>query len=261
MSSSRRPGVPATAVAASPIPSDRVLKSRHSDQSMEHNKKTRAGTYKALQKVDSKKDSGRGPGTLTNAPIINISVQNNHLSSPTSPSTSAPGDPSDAALADELDYITITTPAISSPNALAPSRADKASRILGIRHRRSMEPIPASTRNSIVSTRSLRDAPPLASYVPTLPLTSLYVVSGLPKSPHTWTLADPDSVLGLHHSESAVNRWWRPEVLGSTVSPGAGGGKKKKRGKTEETLKGAGALSKQEVGKMLSKALKVRPKH
>ena len=159
------------------------------------------------------------------------------------------------ALADELDYITIHPPAISSPTAL--NRTDKASRILGIRHRRSMEPIPASARNSIVSTRSAREPSPLPSFVPTLPLTSLYVVSGLPKSPHTWTLADPDSVMGLHHSEGAVSRWWRPEVLGSTVSPGAGGGKKKKRGKGEEVLKGAGALSKQEVSKMLSKALKV----
>ena len=121
-----------------------------------------------------------------------------------------------------------------------------------------MEPIPASTRNSIVSTHSVREAAPIASFVPSLPLASLYVVSGLPKSPQTWTLADPDSVLGLHHAEGAVNRWWRPEVLGSTVSPGAGGGKKKKRGKGEETIKGAGALTKQEVGKMLSKALKVR---
>lgn len=101
----------------------------------------------------------------------------------------------------------------------------------------------------------------MASFVPILPLTSLYVVSGLPKSPHTWTLADPDSVMGLHHGEGAVSRWWRPEVLGSTVSPGAGGGKKKKRGKGEEILKGAGALSKQEVGKMLSKALKVSSIH
>lgn len=111
-----------------------------------------------------------------------------------------------------------------------------------------------------MSTRSLRDAPPVASHVPTLPLASLYVVSGLPKSPHTWTLADPDSVLGLHHSESAVSRWWRPEVLGSTVSPGAGGApkKKSKRNRHEDPAKGAGALSKQEVGKMLSKALKVR---
>jgi hypothetical protein len=47
------------------------------------------------------------------------------------------------------------------------------------------------------------------------------------------------------------------EVLGSTISPGAGGGKKKKN--DTEALKGAGALSKQEVGKMLSKALEVSP--
>jgi hypothetical protein len=52
------------------------------------------------------------------------------------------------------------------------------------------------------------------------PLTSLYLVAGLPKSHHAWTLADPDSVLGLQHSDGAVGRWWRPEVLGSTVSPG-----------------------------------------
>lgn len=121
-----------------------------------------------------------------------------------------------------------------------------------------MEPIPASTRTSIVSTRSAPSTP--TQHAPTLPLTSLYVVSGLPKSPHTWTLADPDAVLGLSHSEGAVARWWRPEVLGSTVSPGAGGGKKKKKankGESTEILKGAGALSKAEVGKMLSKALKL----
>lgn len=113
---------------------------------------------------------------------------------------------------------------------------------------------------------SIRSAPapdvtPAPPSGPTLPLASLYVVSGLPKSPHTWTLADPDSVLGLHHSEGAVSRWWRPEVLGSTVSPGAGGGKKKRKGKSEDTatvFSSSGHLSKQEVGKMLSKALKVR---
>ncbi|KAJ7783780.1 AEX-3 domain-containing protein [Mycena maculata] len=150
------------------------------------------------------------------------------------------------SLAEELDFVTVRSPA-----------TDKASRVLGIQHRASMEPIPASTRTSIVSSRSARPAPPTPSFTPTSPLTSLYVVSGLPKSPHTWTLADPDSVLGLHHADGAVSRFWRPEVLGSTVSPGAGGGaKKKKRGK-EEVLKGAGALSKQEVGKMLSKALKL----
>lgn len=258
MSSARRAGLPATAVAASPLPTDKVLKSWYSDQSFEHNKKSRTGVQRMpSQKLEPKKDGvfSKSPGTSGNTPIINISVPNTHPSSSSAP---APADAVelDVALADELDYITVATPANSSPNALGTVRTDKASRILGIKHRKSMEPIPASARNSIVSTRSLRDAPPMASFVPTLPLTSLYVVSGLPKSPHTWTLADPDSVLGLHHSESAVNRWWRPEVLGSTVSPGAGGGKKKKRGK-DEVSKGAGALSKQEVGKMLSKALKV----
>ncbi|KAK7468897.1 hypothetical protein VKT23_003394 [Stygiomarasmius scandens] len=143
----------------------------------------------------------------------------------------------------------------SDQKALLPST--KASKVLGIRHRASMEPVPASARNSIVSTRSAREVPSIPSFNSSLPLTSLYVVSGLPKSPHTWTLADPDAVLGLHHSEGAVSRWWRPEVLGSTVSPGAGGGKRKKRGKPDELMKGAGALSKQEVGKMLSKALKL----
>lgn len=246
MASIRRPSVP-----PSPAPADRILKSRFSDQSLSEIQKTRSKPVK--------NDSAR---SSAGTPVINISLENknnsttpaNHTAVPTN-STSHSTEPS--ALADELDYITITAPAISTPNALSSHRTDKASRILGIKHRRSMEPIPASARNSIVSTRSARDPPPMASFVPTLPLTSLYVVSGLPKSPHTWTLADPDSVMGLHHSDGAVSRWWRPEVLGSTVSPGAGGGKKKKRGKNEEVMKGAGALSKQEVGKMLSKALKL----
>ncbi|SRR6266702_2159933 len=165
----------------------------------------------------------------------------------------------DSGLADELDYISVTAPSSVGHQLV---RSDKASRILGVHHRRSMEPIPAAVRTSIVSTRSAREVPSIQSFTPTLPLTSLYVVSGLPKAPHTWTLADPDSVMGLTHSEGAVNRWWRAEVLGSTVSPGAGGGKKKRRVKGDtEILKGAGALSKQEVGKMLSKALKVRTVH
>lgn len=161
----------------------------------------------------------------------------------------------DFGLADELDYISINAPS-SAGHQLA--RSDKASRVLGVQHRRSMEPIPASVRTSLVSTRSAREVPSVQTFTPTLPLTSLYVVSGLPKAPHTWTLADPDSVMGLTHSDGAVSRWWRAEVLGSTVSPGAGGGKKKRKVKGDtEVLKGAGALSKQEVGKMLSKALKV----
>lgn len=161
----------------------------------------------------------------------------------------------DFGLADELDYISINAPSSVGHQLV---RSDKASRILGVQHRRSMEPIPASVRTSLVSTRSAREVPSVQTFTPTLPLTSLYVVSGLPKAPHTWTLADPDSVMGLTHSDGAVSRWWRAEVLGSTVSPGAGGGKKKRKVKGDtEILKGAGALSKQEVGKMLSKALKV----
>ncbi|KAF7306924.1 DENN domain-containing protein [Mycena indigotica] len=156
------------------------------------------------------------------------------------------------SLAEELDFVTI-----DAIPGNPPIPRDKASRILGVAHRASMEPIPASSRTSLVSTRSARPAAPAPPFNPTSPLTSLYVVSGLPKSPHTWTLADPDAVLGLSHSDSAVNRFWRPEVLGSTVSPGAGGGIKKKRRGKEETSKGAGALSKAEVGKMLSKALKL----
>jgi nicotinamide N-methyltransferase len=240
----RRPSVPPTAVAATPTPliGEKILKSRWSEQSLpEHDKKSRSNAPKAsnfTSKFDPKRDTSN-PSAAPGTPIINIS-------------------PLDAALADELDYITVSAPTGSIPNTLSNNhRTDKASRILGIKHRRSMEPIPASARASIVSTRSARDLPPMPPFTATLPLTSLYVVSGLPKSPHTWTLADPDSVMGLHHSDGAVSRWWRPEVLGSTISPGAGGGKKKKRGKTEEIMKGAGALSKQEVGKMLSKALKV----
>lgn len=253
MAVSRRPSLPSPAVAASPtVVGERSLRSRFSDQSLQqtsqqHQQKSHRLNLRS-PKSDPKPEVAESDPTrsglkkdlvVSGTPVINIS--------PNIPPTDDP------ALADELDYITVE----SDPLAHIP-RADKASRILGVRHRRSMEPIPASNRTSIVSTRSARDAPPSPSFTPTLPLTSLYVVSGLPKSPHTWTLADPDSVLGLHHSDSAVSRWWRPEVLGSTVSPGAGGGgKKKRRGKVEETMKGAGALTKQEVGKMLSKALKV----
>ncbi|KAI0073132.1 hypothetical protein K474DRAFT_1692777 [Panus rudis PR-1116 ss-1] len=163
---------------------------------------------------------------------------------------------------EELD--SAPRPLVSSASLVRKqTQKDKASRVLGIRHRRSMEPIPASNRASMASARSApaqSTNPPQQSSGPTLPLASLYVVSGLPKSPHTWTLADPDSVLGLHHTEGAVGRWWRPEVLGSTVSPGAGGGKKKRKGKTEDSstvFSSSGHLSKQEVGKMLSKALKL----
>ncbi|KAF6766037.1 AEX-3 domain-containing protein [Ephemerocybe angulata] len=242
--------MPSPAVAASPA-SDSPLRSRFSDHSLEVPKRTRSTNATAAaarrlpsttsKSADPKKDTSRTFSSGTHdslAAVINIAV---HPSPSTTTIISQTQD-QDPALADELDYITTRRPAFLASATVA-----------------AWSPFPASTRNSIVSTRSLRDVPAVVSqHVPNLPLTSLYVVSGLPKSPHTWTLADPDSVMGLHHGEGAVNRWWRPEVLGSTVSPGAGGGKKKtRRGKADEITKGAGALSKQEVGKMLSKALKL----
>ncbi|KAG9026759.1 hypothetical protein FRB95_008508 [Tulasnella sp. JGI-2019a] len=100
-----------------------------------------------------------------------------------------------------------------------------------------------------------------------MPLTSLYLVSGLPKNPSTWTLADADSVAGVHHSEGAVGRWWRAEVLGSTITPGVGGSKdkKKKRGVKNPSLRAGvsesaetkAGLVKGDLGKMLSKSLKL----
>ncbi|KAK0465029.1 DENN domain-containing protein [Desarmillaria tabescens] len=248
--------------ATSPVEGERKLRSRFPDQSLSDRQTGFGGGKRKVERAtDPKKENGLDPrggpqlGQLD--PSIKSPIGNSigHGISSSSIIKHGDDDQLNDALANELDYITVT-----APNGYFPSqhfRGDKASRILGIKHRRSMEPIPASARTSIVSTRSARDGLPAPSFTPNSPLTSLYVVSGLPKSPHTWTLADPDSVLGLHHSDGAVSRWWRPEVLGSTVSPGAGGGKKKKRGKGEEVMKGAGALSKQEVGKMLSKALKL----
>ncbi|KDQ05918.1 hypothetical protein BOTBODRAFT_122115 [Botryobasidium botryosum FD-172 SS1] len=107
-------------------------------------------------------------------------------------------------------------------------------------------------------------APSSASSQPATPLTTLYLVSGLPKSPQTWTLADADSVTGLNHTEGAVGRFWRAEVLGSSVTPGIGGKKKKKRSGiipddsalSSASLKRDG-LSKSDLGKMLSKSLKL----
>lgn len=261
MSSYSRKRVPAPSLTVGESP----LANRWSDQSLGSGDRKRTISQIASSNLSLRSLSGKSPekGVLTtaviSAPVVNIShSQNNSI------------DGTQKQLADELDYITVSSPnqntpttppdsAVASAALAAIQHSDKASRILGIQHRRSMEPIPASRQGSIVSTHSAREAAPAPAFSPSLPLTSLYVVSGLPKSPHTWTLADPDSVLGLHHSDSAVNRWWRPEVLGSTVSPGAGGGqkKKKKHGKHDEIMKGAGALSKQEVGKMLSKALKV----
>lgn len=65
-----------------------------------------------------------------------------------------------------------------------------------------------------------------------------------------------------------MGRWWRAEVLGSTITPGVGGGnkdKKKKRGVKNPSIRTAvgesaetkAGLVKGDLGKMLSKSLKV----
>jgi EEF1A N-terminal glycine/lysine methyltransferase len=55
-----------------------------------------------------------------------------------------------------------------------------------------------------------------------------------------------------------VGRFWRAEVLGSSVTPGVGGKKKKKgKGVGEDSSRRLGTLSKSDLGKMLSKALKL----
>lgn len=58
--------------------------------------------------------------------------------------------------------------------------------------------------------------------------------------------------------KGAVGRFWRAEVLGSSVTPGVG--KKKRRGKgvgDDHSSKRLGTLSKSDLGKMLSKSLKL----
>ncbi|KAH7104405.1 AEX-3 domain-containing protein [Auriculariales sp. MPI-PUGE-AT-0066] len=104
--------------------------------------------------------------------------------------------------------------------------------------------------------------PTTGIHEPSSTLASIYVVSGLPKSPHTWMLADQESTTGLAHTQGAVGRFWRSEVLGSTVSPGIGSSPppattgRKKASKDKKAAPGVGAPTKQETAKLLSKALK-----
>ena len=212
------------------------------------------------QALDLSRTHKREESELTRAPYLSTAQTIHSLKESTSSFDILVA--ANAAVASAAVASTASPANANINNSSRPLRRDKASQVLGIPHRSSMEPIPArKPRNSMMSTRSAGNQPPSPSFTPTLPLASLYVVSGLPKRPQTWTLADPDAVQGLTHSDGAVNRWWRAEVLGSTVSPGVGGGKKKKvmKGHTTQTeiSKGPGALTKQETAKMLSKALKV----
>ncbi|KAL7412592.1 hypothetical protein BDY24DRAFT_442136 [Mrakia frigida] len=75
----------------------------------------------------------------------------------------------------------------------------------------------------------LSPAPPLPTKYTSLPLrtgpplSSLYLVAGLPKQTHTWTVADASSIQGVQHRPGAVGGWWRAEVLGSNTAPVANG--------------------------------------
>ncbi|KAJ1044227.1 hypothetical protein NDA10_006705 [Ustilago hordei] len=116
-------------------------------------------------------------------------------------------------------------------------------------------------------------------------IAQLYAVFGLPKDPAVWTLAEQDCTNGVHHIESAVGRFWRPEVLGcsicpplspaeeslkSPLSPGSLSDKKeakrltwgsdKKGGsnpKFIEMADGRGGIERAETARVLSKALKL----
>ncbi|KAJ1026926.1 hypothetical protein NDA16_002219 [Ustilago loliicola] len=116
-------------------------------------------------------------------------------------------------------------------------------------------------------------------------IAQLYAVFGLPKDPAVWTLAEEDCTNGVHHIESAVGRFWRPEVLGcsicppvnpldeglkSPLSPGSISDKKEAKAsawgsdkksasnpKFIEMADGRGGVERAETARVLSKALKL----
>ncbi|CBQ73443.1 conserved hypothetical protein [Sporisorium reilianum SRZ2] len=137
-------------------------------------------------------------------------------------------------------------------------------------------PRSATTRPSTASVARSTDGNNIAQ---------LYAVFGLPKDPAVWTLAEEDCTNGVHHIESAVGRFWRPEVLGcsicppvnpvdealkSPLSPSSKSDKKdatnnawgsdKKNGsnpKFIEMADGRGGVERAETARVLSKALKL----
>ncbi|CDU26243.1 uncharacterized protein SPSC_06437 [Sporisorium scitamineum] len=116
-------------------------------------------------------------------------------------------------------------------------------------------------------------------------IAQLYAVFGLPKDPAVWTLAEEDCTSGVHHIESAVGRFWRPEVLGCSICPpvnpvddglksplspastsdkkdanNSAWGSDKKNGsnpKFIEMADGRGGVERAETARVLSKALKL----
>ncbi|MCO5549586.1 hypothetical protein L7F22_003058 [Adiantum nelumboides] len=117
-------------------------------------------------------------------------------------------------------------------------------------------------------------------------IAQLYAVFGLPKDPSVWTLAEEDCVIGVHHLDGAIDRFWRPEVLGCSICPPpaevlghtqassasldeqSGASKWEGRTSTKDEKKsqspkfiemndGRGATEKAETARVLSKALKL----
>lgn len=79
-------------------------------------------------------------------------------------------------------------------------------------------PAAGNRASSFLPSDSTTAQPSSSTALPadTRPLASLYMVCGLPKDPQCWTLAQPEYLPA--HLDGAVPRFWRPEVLGTTLS-------------------------------------------
>ncbi|KAL8283718.1 hypothetical protein RQP46_005513 [Phenoliferia psychrophenolica] len=108
---------------------------------------------------------------------------------------------------------------------------------------------------------------------PTKTIACAYIVAGLPKDPSTWSLSDhADSGVPPAHSANAVQRFWRPEVLGCSVSGESLDAEEMASLEGERVKKGKGSrtrhqspppdqslviLTKEEVARIQSKAMKL----
>ncbi|BGP12761.1 hypothetical protein JCM10213v2_000678 [Rhodosporidiobolus nylandii] len=111
----------------------------------------------------------------------------------------------------------------------------------------------AAVSSASIATLAGASAVSLAPAAPAKPLASLHLVAGLPKDPAGWTLAshtdttDGSPGAAPDHTQNAVPRFWRPEVLGLQVT-----GEGERQG--EQQL---AKLSKEEVQKIQAKATKL----
>lgn len=80
----------------------------------------------------------------------------------------------------------------------------------------------------------------------------------LPKAPSMWTTTEEDSIQGTLHAEGALPRFWRPEVLGCSVSAAhTSANDKAKAGKFVELSNGAGGVDRILTSNLMAKALKL----